>query len=247
MAESLEKAVERLQAVNEIQNVLAKHMHFHTTGKHWEELDTIWAKKTPGVCFAQNDRYYVGTESVRKTYGEFHDRKCQGDLEKLKKHFPKVEVKPENYAMGTYVVHPLTSPCIEIAGDGQTAKGVWYSPGQITEIGADGKPFANWMWEKYGVDFVKEDGKWYIWHLHMYYDFAVPVGGKSWAELAMEGASKKKEDTGEAPSFMPEPDLIAGETYKGFGPTNVPKLLPRLPEPYRTFSETFSYGPPATV
>jgi hypothetical protein len=53
------------------------------------------------------------------------------------------------------IMHTLTTPIIEVAGDGKTAKGMWYSPGQVTEVGQDGKPMAMWMWEKYGADFER--------------------------------------------------------------------------------------------
>ena len=123
--------------------------------------------------------------------------------------------------------------------DGKTAKAVWYSPGMVTEIGQDGKPFAMWMWEKYGVDFAKEDGKWKIWHIHMYTDFAVPPG-KSWTDPEAK-SSFSFGDTVERP---PEMNLdVEITTYQEWSPTTVPQLLPRLPEPYETFSDTFSYGP----
>jgi hypothetical protein len=30
-------------------------------------------------------------------------------------------------------------------------------------------------------------------------------------------------------------------TYKEWGPDTIPRLVPRPPEPYQTFSDTFSY------
>jgi hypothetical protein len=140
--------------------------------------------------------------------------------------------------IGSIIMHTLTTPIIEVAGDGKTAKGMWYSPGQVTEIGPDGKPMAMWMWEKYGADFVKEDGKWKLWHIHVYTDFAVPPG-KSWIDPST-GSDFSSGDTVERPSEM-KPD-IAKVTYKEWSPTTVPQLTP-MPEPYYTFSETFSYGP----
>ncbi len=38
-----------------------------------------------------------------------------------------------------------------------------------------------------------------------------------------------------------EPDIEA-VTYSEWSPTTVPQFTP-MPEPYHTFSETFSYGP----
>jgi hypothetical protein len=132
-------------------------------------------------------------------------------------------------------MHPLTTPIIEVAGDGQTAKGMWYSPGQVTEVSSDGKPSANWIWEKYGVDFVKEDGAWKIWHIHMYTDFFTQVG-KSWTDETADAPM----GVGQPPVAIPRPDKEE-ETYKVYSMTQVPQDAPRMPEPYYTFSETFSY------
>ena len=62
-------------------------------------------------------------------------------------------------------LHPTTTPYIEVAGDGKTAKGVWISPGIITgKVGATGTLKAIWAWGSMGVDFVKEDGQWRFCH-----------------------------------------------------------------------------------
>jgi hypothetical protein len=53
----------------------------------------------------------------------------------------------------------LTTPVIEIAGDGETARAVWISPG------LEGTDPA---WMKFGCDFKKQEGEWKIWHLHVY-------------------------------------------------------------------------------
>ena len=55
------------------------------------------------------------------------------------------------------------------------------------------------------------------------------------------------DETGDAPMGvgqvsveLPRPD-IDKETYKVYRMTQVPQDIPRMPEPYYTFSETFSY------
>ena len=62
---------------------------------------------------------------------------------------------------GQMMQHTLATPVIEVAGDGQTAKGVWMSPGHEARV-MGGKLTAIWVWGTYGEDFIKEDGKWKI-------------------------------------------------------------------------------------
>jgi len=94
-----------------------------------------------------------------------------------------------------------------------------------------------WMYEKYAIDFIKEDGKWKIWHFNALCDFSTPYD-KSWVESSEEMR------------LNPRPPMMGGQRdVPGLGTVNYstrrvqPMDFPKPPEPYRTFSETFSYGP----
>jgi len=226
----------------EVQNVFSRHEYFHQVGYHLKELDAIWVKddgqygKT--ASFGNNTGWWVGMEKIRKTYGFMNEENRKKQLSAVCKLHPEVKNIPENEGIGTNIMHTLTTPIIEVAGDGKTAKAMWYSPGQITEVNEDGTPRAGWMWERYGVDFVKEDGLWKIWHMKMYSDFMCEPG-KTWADHPIP------EDPDASPfAEMPEEYKmeVIRPNYHQWYPTLVPQWIP-LPEPYETFSETFSYGP----
>src|SRR5262249_36136111 len=144
--------------------------------------------------------------------------------------------------------HMLTTPVIEVAGDGKTAKGVFMSFGNVSgTMVAGGKATSQWTQEKYGMDFVKENGRWKIWHLRTYVDFYVPTD-KSWldptansaaAPPPSQTAAKHEAGVKEEPgvSFaMAKPDEN-GNYYEGYTTTRVPTQAPALPQPYCTFSE----------
>jgi hypothetical protein len=233
---SLGKKIQRALDILEIQNVMGKHEYYHAAGRHKEEMEDIWAHKTPGVSFETDQQGKIeGWEQVWKYYGEGVELNAKRSLEEMIKLFPQIENDPKNYHIGTTVMHTLTTPVIEVAEDGKTGKGVWVSPGHITGV-RGGKLQASWFWERYGVDFVKEDGKWKIWHLRVYTDFATPCE-KSWVESSLEPRA--------APATEPVTGLQAGKKranpYKAYSPFTVPQFEPRPPEPYKTFDQTFSY------
>ncbi len=242
---SAEARIKRLEDKEEVQHVMAIHAYYHGIGRNDIEYAQIWTKKQSDITFGQNQGYYVGHASIKNYYVDYQKKSQQRDLTVLKTKYPQIDAaNPENLPMGELFMHSLTTPIIEIAGDGQTAKGVWYSPGFVTGVGG-GNAHAFWCYEKYGVDFIREDGQWKIWHLHVYTDFIVPTD-KSWAQDAGEaqmGSSTAAPTPGGMPPMpadMPKPDKQV-ITYKTYSPTNVPQLV-RLPEPYRTFSETFSFA-----
>jgi hypothetical protein len=241
MAEmSLEAKIQRVMDIQEVQNVASLHEYYHSAMMHKEELEAIWAQKTPGVSWTNNTDKYKGMASLKKFYADHLVIDKQRSLEALNKIDPGIKVKPENYGAGILWVHMLTTPVIRLAGDGKTAKGIWMSFGHITGP-MGGKMSAMWAYEKYGMDFVKEDGEWKIWHLHTFVDFYSPVDG-IWTDptrnIASGAGTRVEEEPGGAD--FPTPDE-KGVFYKGYNLSTVPVMEPKPPVPYYTFSETFSY------
>jgi hypothetical protein len=123
-------------------------------------------------------------------------------------------------------LHTLTTPVIEVAGDGKTAKTVWLSPGLETE-NREGKFQALWAWVKYGMDFVTEDGKWKIWHSHASSIYMTPYD-KSWVEAPPSTSMARPP----VPNEM-RPDRPSTYLWE-YSTTKVYENVPAPPEPYET-------------
>lgn len=161
----------------EIQNLMSWHVMYHCYGLHREEMEEIWVQEPENqatASFGQNQGFYVGYDSIWEAYVEGHDSSwltsaksyCENngiDISGM----TDEEIIDQYGGVGQLLLHVTTTAIIEVAEDGQTAKCFWYSPGMIAESGSN----ANTIWEAYGVDFVKENGVWKMWHLHMFTDF----------------------------------------------------------------------------
>src|SRR5262249_12528455 len=90
-----------------------------------------------------------------------------------------------------------------------------------TKVGKEGKAYAAWNFRRLGVDFVKEEGCWKLWHMDSNADFVVPPG-VSWSEKV-------------AASDSPFSYQIWGSSA-GF------RQRLRPPTAYETFAETSSYS-----
>lgn len=134
-------AADKVVALNEIQNLMGRYDHQGTLRGEGTLAD-LFALNTEGVSWLTPGGP-VGLEAMRARFAD-----------------PDEDRRP-----GILHMHSMFSPVIEVAGDGQTAKGVWDSFGPSIngpdDIGA-------WLWVKYAVDFVKEQGKWKIWHLQVF-------------------------------------------------------------------------------
>lgn len=251
-------AADRALATIEVQNAMSRHEYLHAAGFMEQDLGTNWVSREGkfaatatlgGPVWVMN-----GIETIRQGYLERRRERILEYGRKLAEIDPSVGTTPEHYGAGSeFVMHTSTTPIIEIAGDGRTAQGVWYSPGisgypvyQSSKVYLRSIEF----WEKYGVDFVNEDGVWKIWHMQMGYDFMLDLPKESLKPLHDELGDnlltepldpqgellERVQDEGlegdfRAPQYVHEP----------YSPQRASFVFPHLPLPYYTFSEsTFS-------
>ena len=160
IVEAQQRQIERLQACREIENIINKLEHYAEAGR-WEDLANLFALKTPGVRVEEfgNDGY-EGGEAVWKRWTVGH---------------------ASGWRPGFMCVNTTTTTVVEVAEDGQTAKMAFISPGVETSEW-EGKWQAYWIWAKLGIDFIKEDGEWKIWHYHVYGLFTTRYD-RPWTDL----------------------------------------------------------------
>jgi len=209
----LTQLVQREKDAREVANVMGRRAAWYVQGRGDLVVEQLFAKNQPDVSFSMNGNHIlVGYDKISQAFG----RNTAGQA-------------------GGVRIHSLLSPIIEVAEDGQTAKGFWQTSGPGFTVNDNGAK-AEIAWENYAVDFVKEDGEWKIWHLHnithFYYDL----------DQTFADQIKPKEDTGRP--GPPGGPAAGASQYSAWTPTTATNQIP-IPVPYKTFSETFSYGPEA--
>lgn len=124
---------------------------------------------------------------------------------------------------GVLDVHGVNTPVISIAGDGLTAKAMFCSPGLFT-VRKEGTPNnlqSYWCWQKIGCDFIYENDNWKIWHLHFFPLFTAEFE-RSWVDA--------------------QENIYSAEIINRYAPDRPSTdAVPIPPEPYQTFTETWSY------
>jgi hypothetical protein len=245
-------AGDRALAVIEVQNTFSKHCYYHACARHVDELSDIWVKEdgpyAATATWTSNMGIIEGMAQISKFYGDNLTEHLKELLASTNRIIPEIKNVPENLGVGFgHEMNFLTTPVIEIAGDGKTGKGIWYSPGinlvgSVTEEGKT-RIRGEWRMTKYGVDFAKEDSKWKIWHLRIYLD-NTPPGWSYENGKAVYGALGAMDETKEGHPSSATSGIslkVNPEPYKAWTPKQAQIIEPRLPEPYYKFSETFSY------
>ena len=233
-----DELIRRVWDIEDIRNMMGRRAFYAANELRREELLDFWVTAPEyrnTASFGSNWGYYIGMDAVSNYYVVKHDKDRKAHLESLAAFDPSVEYKDENLGLGCMSIHPVSTPLVELAGDGKTAQGLWYTFGQETVSRPDGTALANWIYHRTAADFVKENGQWRIWHMLVIYDFSNEAGT----------------DVSELPVFY-EPG--ANPLEQEFGNPTIPMLThdstynwwdgyPREPSPYYTFSPEMGYGP----
>lgn len=207
-SKTIEERIQRLEDIRAIKNLMGRYIQYEFA---YEGATVIpmFAMDEADVRITRLEGVWEGKDSVTK--------------------YLMAEDKSTNPRGGEMYDYPLASPLIQVAGDGQTAKGLWDVPGIEGRKDADDKAHGYFYYFKYAVDFKKVNGEWKIWHIRWYPTFVTPFKEMSWAET-------KKMYLREG---LPEPDRAATDVWHYDG-----KSLPQGPEPplpYETFDPKTAY------
>ena len=208
-----QREIERLQAVTEIQNLKSKQQWLHMANRN-NQIPELFANKTPGVRVTFGSLgSYEGADSIKRAYS----------------------LIPSGNT-GELALHAITNAYIAVAADGKTAKGIWLGSGWVANVDRKtGEPRCAWEYNKYGVDFIKENGQWKYWHLHIY-DLVGPGWNEPWA-----AQFKKEKPSRPLPDELKPDRPPAADEYPGYTPMGKSSYTPLPPEPYETFDEKTAY------
>lgn len=233
------EALSRAYDIYQIKNVMGHHAYHHALGTHRQELDEIWSARED-ISWGNNMGFWVGRDTMYAYYADAKAVQDEATLKLMAKANPKIEVRPENFQMGALLMHSLTTPLIQVADDGKTAQGMWYSLGQVTNAGSDGSASGSWMHERYAVDFIKEDDAWKIWHFFVGTDLGC-TAGEPYAERKPQPRPENAEPDPmmEIMAALPKPTIAMELYHCKYGWHNEP----HFPRPYATHTAELSYGP----
>lgn len=226
----------------EIQNLVGKYS-FDILLKEESCIPERYWSSREDICLGLNEGYYIGPSEVSRYYKACHEQ-TRAFSEAVAKAFPEDTEKlrdEEKFGVGTMDYKPLDTGVIEIAEDGQTAKGIWYCRG-TEQCLSDRGFYANWTWGYLAADFVLEGCDWKLWHL-LYLEDVNARCGRTWtkpddfADLPVDERFRELS----IPAWPPEPTVRAA-VWERYHPLRSFRGTPRIPERYRTFDETFSYG-----
>ena len=236
---SSQELLSRWEELREIKNLMGRLSHDYVLKAVGPMYETYWSTR-PDVCLGINEGWFDGPQSVAAYYANQNDR-IELESRLIQAAFPEElgdKTAEEVHGVGMIDYKPVDTPVLELAEDGQTAKGLWTIRGSHSIL-SKGGPIAYWEWGWFAVDFILEEGEWKIWHMQYLQDVCRPCG---YAWTGPEKTYRERPEYAQADAWKAlEPDIpcVLHERYRA---DRSPSLPPRMPEPYETFSATFTYG-----
>lgn len=202
----LELLVAREQDRHEIENLFGA-VHVNHSQKNMHKSMDYYALTMPDVSVEVGDKgIFVGVEGLEKLFCSNYQI-------------------PDNH--GNMLIHWLTTPMIEVAKDGQTARAVWWSPGAEAVKKPDGSLQALWNFITYPCDFIKENGVWKVWHMRIFNHIKCDYD-RGWCRDYEEWVN-----TGPLPGAQP----VLPTYHNPYSPQAIQEAVPACPEPYDTWTD----------
>ena len=220
---TLEEKVQRLLDIQEIRNLMGKYEYYGFNNDP-ESIVAMFSTRPDAYVDCEGIGVLEGPAGIRKFFVDWH-KSLNGDVN------------------GVFSIHAVTTEVIEVAEDGRTARGIWISPGAEAKHSGEGTLESYWIWGKYTVDFIKEDGQWKFWKFRIPHDLLCDYH-HSWTDLDGQKLggdieSVEAKPVGDRPSVYPE------NFYSGKRPVST-FFVPPLP--YRTEKDLAGFwGEPYTL
>lgn len=224
----IEKAAAQADAYRQVVNAQASHNWGYYQHLHKDELDQYWAQTVDNIVYAHGREAFYGRKSTYQYYIETPKKMCaNGRANALKNYGLQVD-PPEG--PGYRVHNVISSPVVEIAGDGQTAQGIWMAHTFMSQMDSDGSASPSFGLAKYGDEFYQENGTWKMWHRRDYVDSMLPCNMLD--TLPFEN---------NVPLFQEGVKTIAQMGDMIYKPYSCTYREPKIPQPYDTWDPAQSY------
>ena len=240
---TLHERIRNADASQQVEKVKAKHAYLHGRADATGEWSVIWSR-SDDCSWAHAFGRMRGFDQVYHGSVGDYDMMCMQNWLDLYKVYPEVTGKDPRPLMECSV-HTLVTDVIEVAEDGMSARGCFITPGVIhSRLTPDGEKYCMIPWERYGSDFVLEDGKWVYLHEQVCPDIPGALDFTNWA-----AEEYKRLTQPEAKGLQPEggsggtppPVTDPGPLHAPYSLLRKPANTVPWPEPYETLDDDNTY------
>jgi hypothetical protein len=224
--ETTARKIRQVIAAREISNCLNRYTAMQSLGRV-SDMEREFATSVPDVQVDVGFGWYYGADGIRRFCGV--NGMLVGD------------VKHGTLINGATLLFGNTSEIIEVAQDLNTAKGLWLTWLAASSGDASSGYGPRTGFSRHALDFIQIDGEWKIWH-YVAYGLTYAPPGHSWTDSDVVTTNQNTHYDWIPSALRPDGPSSYGTGTAGTWRPDRPMIQVRVPAPYRTFSETFSYA-----
>jgi hypothetical protein len=221
-----ERQAQQAAAARQVENAMSRYTVYESLGRVADGLDEF-ALDEMDVQADVGFGFYYGAEGIRKfcsVNGLLIGDSTAGTLRN-----------------GATHLYANTTPIIGVAEDLKTAKGLWLSASALT-YGSPSKGFQpRTGYSRRACDFIYVDGRWKLWHYMVYGLISAPIG-KTWTDNDVVEENMRTRFDWIPDRLKPDLPSDVGIGATGGWRPDRPIMQVKVPSPYKTFQETFSYA-----
>jgi hypothetical protein len=230
----------------DVENGLGYHCFMHACG-YYEEQSILNNSTAPSHSVAHGFGGFLGPESAWVNWNGNLQFRAGESYDEVIKVYPEIgEMKTnEKNALFESAIHTQASNIYEIAEDGQTVRISMYTPGLIYSVlNPDKKKDGTWLWERYGIEYIYERGRWVEWHTVVCPDFGGPLDIVNWGHDGYERESRIRDGREERMKIItPAPPDVPGPIHRDYSIAFPHYDTVPWPTPYATWQDTDNYRP----
>lgn len=245
---SLDQKIHNCEAFLDIECEWATHVFYHAIEDRPGLTSSLkWSHRSDACHATHGFGCLVGYDRAEIEWRTGNYEGFDEEAEVMRELYPDIDKYGDRIG---FALHNIYSSVIEIADDGMSAKSAFYTPGMMGRPSTpQGTMMLMVMWERYGQDWVFEDGdfkcgEWRILNNMVGEDFTLLLNASNYAASEYEKFMK----TGQIVCAMmdqssPRNIEILGPTHFDVSIAQVRQPEPSCPAPYRTLEETTQYIP----
>lgn len=237
---TLEQRLHNALACQEVEKLQSIHSYLHGRGYAKEEWENIWAQNNE-VSWAHSFGRMRGFASVWfGSVGEYDAQSYRNYLD-LFPVYPQV-IGKDPRPIHVCPMHTTNTGVIEVAEDGKTARATFFTPGiMFSTLNPERKKWSNYLWERYGADFVYEDGRWLFLHEQVCPDF---MGTTDFGNCALAEVVRLQKHEAEQELHVSCPPVEdPGPLHYPSSPVQPLQNTVPFPTPYRTMDDENTFTP----
>lgn len=204
-----------ITASDDCERLISKYCYYYGSGMNREIFFRLFSGRED-ISLTINNKKIDGRDNFFQAFVLDQEQRAFDYHKQLKAIYPVISTKMKDHRRALGFTKPLMSNMVlEIAEDGQSAKGLWYTMGyEYTTLTLEQKKRVRWFLQRHAADFVLEDGQWKILNLYAYTDAEGAADAYQWPVAEQANA--------------------AGEYHNKYSATQVPQNSPAIPEPYQS-------------